>query len=136
MFCFSALCAAFAAIAARCPAYANFFASAVTLIATAGWDPQNFAGGGVSRGAVVEASVDLAGYGALPFIAGSLIVPRIEVLLFAVLGHTVRRTALRSMRASYSHAVNVMEICATQIRAFICLYSTTAALVFIVGCMG
>ena len=89
MFAFAVLATVFAAAAARCPTYADHFAAALTLVATAAWDPWNEAAAAGS-GHSVNASLQLAGYGSLPFVFGTLILPRIEVLAVSVVGHTVR----------------------------------------------
>jgi hypothetical protein len=83
--------AALALVAARFPAHANLVAAAaVVLLSTAAVDPVNDAAG---TGGASNTRVALALYGSIPFVFGTIIVPRFAVLVVALVGHTVRRWA-------------------------------------------
>ncbi len=84
------LFAAMAGAAARCPTYANVLAAVTAVIATASFDPLNNAGEGYVRGDKPEASLELAAYGAFPFLFVAVVMPRLDVLLASALGHAVR----------------------------------------------
>ena len=94
---FATLCAVFAGAAARWPAMANMLAAAATLTVAAGWDPLNDAGLGIANGRVVEATIDLAAYGSIPFVFGTMLQPRLDVLMLAVLGHAVSKSRLATI---------------------------------------
>ncbi len=91
MFGFGGFYAVMAAAAARCPARANLIAGFATVVTVAVWDPSNDAGLGAANGREMEGSMELAAYGSLPFLFGSVVVPQIEVLTLAMLAHSVRR---------------------------------------------
>ena len=82
--------AALALVAARFPAHANLVAAAAVLLSTAAVDPVNDAAG---TGGASNTRVALALYGSIPFVFGTIIVPRFAVLVVALVGHTVRRWA-------------------------------------------
>ena len=89
MYAFCAIAIASGSAMARWPARADIIASIGVIIATAAFDPTNYAGTGLISNAP-EATIDLAGYGSLPFVFGSLVAPPLSVLVIAVLGHSVR----------------------------------------------
>jgi hypothetical protein len=97
MYGFAAMCAMIACAAARWPAMANMLAAAATLIVAAAWDPLNDAGLGIANGRVVEATIDLAAYGSIPFVFGTMLQPRLDVLMLAVLGHAVSKSRLATI---------------------------------------
>jgi hypothetical protein len=138
-----------AAASARLPTHAGLIASAITLAAVAGFDPLNDGGEGLQHARVVQASYQLASYGALPFLACSVVLPHFGVLVIAMLGHSVRaaqpphwrgNVALRAPPHAPAPALvraasrPALFLCSPpKIRAIICLPSTSAALVVLVS---
>lgn len=105
------LFAVMAGAAACCPQYANVLAGATALIATATFDPLNDGGQGYIGGDKPEASLELVAYGAFPFVYCSVVMPRLDILVAATIGHSVRRRC--ACHKSCGTARSCRRICCT-----------------------
>lgn len=94
LFAFGTCLTVMAVAAARCPSYSSLLASIVSVVTMVGFDPYNDAASGLVSGRIPEGSLDLAAYGALPFLFSVVLLPRFDVLALACLGHAVRARVL------------------------------------------